>query len=640
MNSDFTRKIAASQNLRQGGKNPIESANAVEPPSNPNKFDRMPPGELPCVAILTALPQDFLAVEQHLQNVDEYTHTDGTIYGIGVCPNNAWNVAIVEIGRGNSNAAEETRRAIDWFKPQVVMFVGIAGGRNNVEIGDVVAATKVYHYQAGQGKDIFEFQPEIGRSTYDLEQIARSVTRSWMRRKTTENLPNAFVAPIASGAVIRKSSRSGTAKLLAKNYDDALAIEMEGYGFLAAAQRTQGLSAIVIRGISNLLDGKVQANAADSEELAAKNASAFAFEMLAKLNGKGSGNSKSYVDRDSTQIGMVTTLPDNVVGLSIEEREDDEYWIRAVYGRNKLEKTGKFAPLLRQLSQTIDSGITSANLIGELDRCNEQLENYIGCPIGRFLQWFQQLSTQVDFNPESTILAIADRTDLDIPWELLEVDAIPLGVTLQTIRQLHIKEGLNYTNHCCYGSVLAYTTISTHKYYFGDNLQYFDVFEDFLTDLKITQVAHGLVFINGFSIQEILEINPTAWIKRANLFKTRSSIVFVNGQLNFAEPLRLKHSEFLKLFLRHGAKGVVGTLKLIDERIAEHVVKTFFAMFEEQQENLFTVPAILRQMRKDVHDRLYREQITDEISSLYLATFQYIYDGNPLATLQITRSNS
>jgi hypothetical protein len=73
MNSDFTRKIAASQNLRQGGKNPIESANAVEPAGNPNKFDRMPPGELPCVVILTALAQDFLAVEQHLQNVGEYT---------------------------------------------------------------------------------------------------------------------------------------------------------------------------------------------------------------------------------------------------------------------------------------------------------------------------------------------------------------------------------------------------------------------------------------------------------------------------------------------------------------------------------------------------------------------------------------
>ena len=58
---------------------------------------------------------------------------------------------------------------------------------------------------------------------------------------------------------------------------------MEGFGVLKAADANP-VHALVIRGISDLIDDKAEADAADTQELAARHASAFAFEVLAKYD--------------------------------------------------------------------------------------------------------------------------------------------------------------------------------------------------------------------------------------------------------------------------------------------------------------------------------------------------------------------
>jgi nucleoside phosphorylase len=242
---------------------------------------------MPRAVILTALSIEYLAVRQHLTNLQEEIHK-GTIYERGsfTAQGRDWEIGIVEIGAGNSGAAVEAERAIAYFIPDVILFVGVAGGIKDVVLGDVVASTKIYGYESGKAEETFKPRPEIGLAAYGLEQRARAEAKNsdWLKRiSAIEPIPRVFVAPIAAGEKVIGSTKSEVYQFLRSNYGDAVAVEMEGFGFLEAARANQRVSAIVIRGISDLIDGKAQADGAGSQEIASRHASAFAFEMLAKF---------------------------------------------------------------------------------------------------------------------------------------------------------------------------------------------------------------------------------------------------------------------------------------------------------------------------------------------------------------------
>lgn len=286
------------------------------------------------VVILTALPVEYRAVHAHLSDLTEEIHPLGTIYERGYFSSGdcLWDVGIAEVGAGNMLAAFEAERAIAHFKPRLVLFVGVAGGLKDVQLGDVVAATKVYGYESGKVKKIFEMRPSVGQSSYRLEQRARAEARKqdWLQRIKTRpaatHSPKVFVAPIAAGEKVMANTRAPILRTLKQSYSDALAIEMESIGFLLAARANYQVDVLIIRGISDLIDNKAEADTNHYQEIAADHASAFAFQILARL---GERDYLSFVASSAAQqrTTPLHNLPQPDYTRFIG-RQDEMQWLR------------------------------------------------------------------------------------------------------------------------------------------------------------------------------------------------------------------------------------------------------------------------------------------------------------------------
>jgi nucleoside phosphorylase len=237
--------------------------------------------------VLTALPLEAEAVIEHLDDACEEEHQRGTVYTVGSLIDGAaaWRVAVVTAGMGNVATALEVERAISQFRPEIVLLVGVAGGLKDVKLGDVVAADKVYAFEKGKAGEIFAPRPESWPGGYRAVQRARQEARkgNWRKRikgSVTKPEPAAFVKPIAAGEKVIASERADAYELIRRSYGDAIAVEMEGAGLLLATHANSGVDALVIRGISDLVVDKSVTDAAGWQQQAARNAAAFAAEVL------------------------------------------------------------------------------------------------------------------------------------------------------------------------------------------------------------------------------------------------------------------------------------------------------------------------------------------------------------------------
>lgn len=278
------------------------------------------------ILFVTALQLEFDAVKSYLTNTTSVVHPEtGTYYDKGFFTENEipCEVFVVEAGAGNSRAAEETSRAISFFKPDYVFFVGVAGGIKDVTLGDVVASTKVVGYEMGKADDEFKPRHDVFQSSYKLEQLAKLVKRENAWGNGLPSTSNSFVAPIAAGEKVVSSTRTETYTHIKKCVSDALAVEMEGAGFLLAvrAYATQG---IVIRGISDLLEQKEEADKSGSQPIAANNAAAFSFQMLRKLIHENKLSTESLDDNS-----YKNKLADKLVSLYEKGPEENNIWKRA-----------------------------------------------------------------------------------------------------------------------------------------------------------------------------------------------------------------------------------------------------------------------------------------------------------------------
>lgn len=592
-----------------------------------------------------------MAVKVHLQRVYEEIHPRSkTVYERGQFVSNqvAWDVVIVETGQGNTNAADETQRAIEYFEPDVVLFVGVAGGRKDVAIGDVVAGNKVYNYESGRDEEVFKPRPEVGLASYPLEQRARAVVRSWLERRKQsghEHLPRAFVGATAAGESVVASTESETAKLLQKNYGDALAVEKEGHGFLEAARRSQGVSVIVIRGISDLLDNKEQADKGGSQELAACHACEFAFEMLANLHGAGSSGTEAATPKETVgqyQGGKINLdlnwKPPMSMAILRLEQNGGGYALRAHHCRlSSLEEAADCIALPLELGQFGQFQPWSIDLVGRLEGYQPR-----DCLIGKVLKWLRYLyRTEPDF----ACLVIAEPPTSTVPWELLNLDDQALGVALQTVRVSAIAQDeaelgarrLDKAGYCqgkavvyaCEGEANQGATAFSMSFrsYSYETVPYAEP-EQILRHLHQVELQVGLIMMTDGSLQQIGVDRRRFLLKRTRLFRQSPSVVML-------QPLSgdNSHRTLAVELLEHGVEGVLGMLEAVEDSVAQQVIGLFFEEYSRGAG--IPVPELLRRVRWAIAQRLDSE-LTDEMAQLYLATCMYAYYGHPMTVLQLT----
>lgn len=248
------------------------------------------------ILILTALELERLAIEQYLIDSTPITHPEtGTDYtrGTYICNSKTLEIIVARTDQTNVNAAIETERAIAHFDPEYVFFAGVAGGMKDVKVGDIVIGRDVYGYERGKAEEInFKPRPQFGASTYALERNAGQYAKSEAWKQKTEKLLDPDFAPaihtytgtIASGEKVDASIDSKLHKFLKQNASHALAIEMEGLGFLEVCRMRPLVKTLLLRGISDLVDDKGHMDGKGSQPYASANVAAFLFGLLEKLD--------------------------------------------------------------------------------------------------------------------------------------------------------------------------------------------------------------------------------------------------------------------------------------------------------------------------------------------------------------------
>ena len=242
--------------------------------------------------ILTALPLEYKAVLAYLEQRETVT-VESTFYTLGTYRGTkAWKVAVACVGPGNAVTAGEAVRGFTHFRPQCAFFVGVAGGVKDVKLGDVVVSTKVYGYESGKADDEFKPRPDVEKGGHGMVSAARHLIGSGAWEKKFESPDGdevssiAHIGPIAAGESVVSSTRSELYARIREKYGDAIAVEMEGSGFLKAAWLQCNSNAIVIRGISDLIADKSKADEEGWQPLAATNAAVFAFTLIDLLEKK------------------------------------------------------------------------------------------------------------------------------------------------------------------------------------------------------------------------------------------------------------------------------------------------------------------------------------------------------------------
>jgi nucleoside phosphorylase len=249
--------------------------------------------------VLTALQEEYAAVVAHLDDrqsdrVGSTRYERGRFTGTNV----DWTVYVAEIGMGNVAAAAELSAANTQLKPNVVLFVGVAGSVKPDDLcrGDVIVGSHAYNIHAGKDavddaeRPVSLARPLSSQASYGLVQLATAVRqKQWTGelllvgagevKNALGQSPRVEIKGIAAGEVVHADSKSALMEKIRTTFNDVAAVDMESYGLYETAHRLD-VPALAVRGISDSVGDKNPGDDANWQPTASRHAAGFMFAML------------------------------------------------------------------------------------------------------------------------------------------------------------------------------------------------------------------------------------------------------------------------------------------------------------------------------------------------------------------------
>ena len=197
------------------------------------------------IGIIFAMQEELIELKKYLHINDEKKIYDLIFYEATL---NNQNIILTESGIGKTNAARTTQILIDYYKPEAIFNIGVAGGIDkNLKVGDVIISTSLVQHDF----DITAFNhpkgyiPNIGNNI-PIDNNLLNTTKTIL---DTNNI-SYKEGLIASGDIF--CTKESMATKINTQFN-ALCVEMEGASIAQTAYLSK-TPCLVIRSISDCPD--------------------------------------------------------------------------------------------------------------------------------------------------------------------------------------------------------------------------------------------------------------------------------------------------------------------------------------------------------------------------------------------------
>lgn len=197
------------------------------------------------IAIIFAMQEELIELKKYLHINNEKKIYDLIFYEATL---NNQNIILTESGIGKTNAARTTQILIDYYKPEAIFNIGVAGGiAKNLKVGDIIISTSLVQHDF----DITAFDhpkgyiPNIGNNI-PIDNKLLNTTKTIF---DTNNI-SYKEGLIASGDIF--CTKESMATKINTQFN-ALCVEMEGASIAQTAYLSK-TPCLVIRSISDCPD--------------------------------------------------------------------------------------------------------------------------------------------------------------------------------------------------------------------------------------------------------------------------------------------------------------------------------------------------------------------------------------------------